>query len=546
MQSPKPRRIRRLGVGGAGCVDLMDCGPDLGRRVRKRILHLDDPGARRRGLREARALARLAHPRVLPVLDLDVRPEALDLWFPDLGGRSLDRYLDRNAPLTVEEALDLLDQLLEALEYLHGQGVAHRDIKPANLLMCEDRGLVVLDFGLCRDLGGDATRSQVVAGTPAYGAPELFLGQVTEREADLFAAALVAMTALTGRCPNQGRPDLMTLAERRLGRWDLDQLEDLPAEAQRVRPLLARMLARAPQDRPSARRARRELRRLRRPVAPRLDAGPPREGASPSGARAASPSGTRLASPPRARVASPPGARAGSPGAQTASPRRTIRFPLPLPGLLAIPCLLAGLLGTSQGRSLAAAPPGDAALRGFGPVASATGRARRPGDAGLVLETRLPADRLLVALDRAEEEARRAEQAFLADPVLEPYLRPARLAADLLAVRADGWWFAARVLAVPRARARLLDHYATALDATLDVLRRGWAVRQGGPARGLRHRLDPLRVPVALLRLRGEVDDPEDPEGGPVRAWLRDFLVQAAAWIDPGEGGAGSGGGRAT
>jgi eukaryotic-like serine/threonine-protein kinase len=155
---------------------------------------------------EARLLAGLRHPRVVRVLDYLSEGRDSYLVMELIRGPDLGRALaERGAPgLPLEEVLDISRQAADALEYVHGQQIVHRDVKPRNLISCE-RGVVLVDFGVARELGDDPGTRGV--GTPRYMAPEVLVGERLSPRSDVFGLAATIWTLLAGTPPSYGDPD---------------------------------------------------------------------------------------------------------------------------------------------------------------------------------------------------------------------------------------------------------------------------------------------------------------------------------------------------
>jgi eukaryotic-like serine/threonine-protein kinase len=152
------------------------------RPVALKVLHPDLAHALgpERFQREIRLAARLQHPHILTVFDSG--DAAGNLWFtmPYIEGESLRNRLDRERQLPVDDALRIVREAAQALEYAHQHGVVHRDIKPENLLLTTDGNTLVADFGIARSLaGGDRqlTETGLAIGTPAYMSPEQASGE---------------------------------------------------------------------------------------------------------------------------------------------------------------------------------------------------------------------------------------------------------------------------------------------------------------------------------------------------------------------------------
>jgi serine/threonine-protein kinase len=264
-----------LGAGGMGFVYVAEQA-GLGRRVAIKMLFAErmrDPQSVRRFRREGRALAALDHPGCVRVLDVGGSAEAPYLVMELALGDALDLVIERAGPLAPRHAVEVAAQVAEALGAAHGVGIVHRDLKPANVQvdLRGDRLVArILDFGLA--MIGDArsasesrlTRAGLVFGTPEYMAPEQVKGQQATPQTDLYALGCLLHEALTGAPPFRAATPAGVLAM---------QLEDMPPplaeggvpapDAARIEPLLARLMAKRPGDRPaSAEEAARWLRAL--------------------------------------------------------------------------------------------------------------------------------------------------------------------------------------------------------------------------------------------------------------------------------------------
>ena len=200
-----------------------------------------------RFLREARLLARVAHPNVVAVHEVGERGGLFYCVLERVEGSSLEERL-REGPLTPEEAIRVADGLLAALGAAHAEGVVHRDVKPANVVLGEDDRVVLVDFGVARALESTdprLTAPEARPGTPGWMAPEQLAGEPATPRTDLYAVARVAYEAITGRGWTPGADP---------GRADWSEV---PSDLTRA---LARGLAPAPEDRwPDAESFRRAL-----------------------------------------------------------------------------------------------------------------------------------------------------------------------------------------------------------------------------------------------------------------------------------------------
>src|SRR5690349_15935904 len=175
---PQLEVLELLGQGGMGAV-YKARQPALDRLVALKILPPEvgrDPAFAERFAREARALARLSHPHIVTVYDFGQADGLYYLLMEYVDGVNL-RQLLRAGQLQPAEALKIVPQLCEALQFAHDEGVVHRDIKPENILLDRKGRVKIADFGLAKLLGRKPadftlTAAEQVMGTPHYMAPE--------------------------------------------------------------------------------------------------------------------------------------------------------------------------------------------------------------------------------------------------------------------------------------------------------------------------------------------------------------------------------------
>ena len=216
---PQLEILALLGKGGMGAV-YKARQPALDRFVALKILPpqtSSDAGFAERFSREARALARLSHPNIVAVYDFgQVRSEAdaLPAPLPNLhyflmefvDGVNL-RQLEQAGRLSPREALQIIPQICDALQYAHDEGVVHRDIKPENVLVDRKGRVKIADFGLAKILGREPsnlrlTGARDVMGTPHYMAPEQIEHPLAvDHRADIFSLGVVFYEMLTGELP---------------------------------------------------------------------------------------------------------------------------------------------------------------------------------------------------------------------------------------------------------------------------------------------------------------------------------------------------------
>jgi len=210
-----------------------------------------DPTVRERFGREARTLAALAHPHIVPIYDY-VEEEGLCLLVMEAlpGGTLWDRFTTEG--VTIVTACTAVLATCEALEFAHQKGVLHRDVKPENLMFGADKTLKVTDFGIAEVFGGDETVTTLageVIGTPAYMAPEQAQGKPCGPQADVYAAGTVLYELLSGTLPLSIEGDPMDVLERRVQEDPTPLLDVAPQVPEALADVAMRSLERDPDRR---------------------------------------------------------------------------------------------------------------------------------------------------------------------------------------------------------------------------------------------------------------------------------------------------------
>jgi hypothetical protein len=200
---------RELGRGGMGIV-LLAHDPQLDRKVAVKLVRKsEDPTARARLVREARAMARLSHPNVVTIHDVGELPDGeVFLAMEVVDGPTLREALLGAGRPSPSEVVALFAQAGRGLAAAHAVGLVHRDFKPENVLVGPDGRVRVTDFGLARaetePAAAALTGAGLVMGTPAYMAPEQHIGVAATDRADQYAFCVALFEALTGERPHAG------------------------------------------------------------------------------------------------------------------------------------------------------------------------------------------------------------------------------------------------------------------------------------------------------------------------------------------------------
>ena len=200
---------RELGRGGTALVYLAReraTGDEVAIKL-IRAKYIEDEEAQARFAREARFVAQLNHPNIVPVRAvLDLGNSGIALVMAHVDGRTLKQVIREDGPLSPARATQVLREVGSALGAAHGMAIVHRDVKPENIFIDSDGRAVLADFGLARSMTGDIqlTMVGVAIGTPAYMSPEQIEGTELDARADVYSLGLVAWEMLTGHRPWEG------------------------------------------------------------------------------------------------------------------------------------------------------------------------------------------------------------------------------------------------------------------------------------------------------------------------------------------------------
>lgn len=210
-----------LGRGSAGIVYL-GYDPQLQRQVAIKVLRIARSGAlgegsnfepnpqvAKRFLSEAQSTGKLRHANIIALYEGNVFGPSPFLVMEFVEGKTLDAYVKARELFSLKQLIPILEQLADAIDYAHSQGVLHRDIKPANILIGGNLKPYILDFGVAKiheqiSAEDEGVRATSVLGTPAYMSPEQIRNKPLNNQSDLFAFAIVAFQCLSGIRPFDG------------------------------------------------------------------------------------------------------------------------------------------------------------------------------------------------------------------------------------------------------------------------------------------------------------------------------------------------------
>jgi len=260
--------LDELGAGAMGVVYKAH-DPDLGRLVALKLVHVGSAAARTtRLLREAQAIARVAHPNIVAIFDVGIVDDQVFIAMEYIEGPRLRDWMSAG-PRSLREILSVFEQCARGLAAAHDAGLVHRDFKPENVLIGTDGRIRVVDFGLVRWAEGDdapmmaeagilaldqsITPAGAAVGTPRYMSPEQIRAHPVGPAADQFSYFVCLYEAVTGQRPFLG--DNMAVLMRAVTSGDLREFPPTCVAPRWLRALITRGLKVDPADRWSSMRA---------------------------------------------------------------------------------------------------------------------------------------------------------------------------------------------------------------------------------------------------------------------------------------------------
>lgn len=190
------------------------------------LLAAGDTSLLERFRREAQAAGNLQHPNIVAIYEYGEDDERAFIAMELIEGQTLQDHLRGGWPPEATTLPQVLEQMLEALDFSHSRNVIHRDIKPGNVLISDMGVAKISDFGIARIERSNVTLAGEVLGTPFYMSPEQFNGQPADERSDIYAAGVIVYEVLTGQRPFDGRG----------GRLLKQVLEELPAAPSSLQP----------------------------------------------------------------------------------------------------------------------------------------------------------------------------------------------------------------------------------------------------------------------------------------------------------------------
>jgi len=244
------RILEQIGKGGMATV-YKAYQPSLDRYVAIKVLppyFAHEEGFAERFTREAKAIAKLTHPHILPIHDFGQEGDLSYIVAQYVEAGTLKEMLGQ--PMDLRRAAEIISQIADALDYAHERGVIHRDVKPSNVLMDHGRWVLLTDFGLAKmvEASQALTASGVGVGTPAYMAPEQGQGLKIDARSDVYSLGIVLYEMLTGRVPFEAETPMAVVIKHITHPLPLPRQmnPDIPESVERV---ILKALAKKPEDR---------------------------------------------------------------------------------------------------------------------------------------------------------------------------------------------------------------------------------------------------------------------------------------------------------
>ena len=246
------RVMEKLGRGGMATV-YKAYHARLDRYVALKVLHpafLEDPNFLARFQREARLVAKLEHPNIVPVYDFAEHDEQPYLVMKYIDGETLKAHLNRGR-LSVEKIWNVVESVGAGLAHAHNEGILHRDVKPSNVIVASDGKIYLADFGLARiaQMGESTLSSDMIMGTPQYISPEQAKGEKNlDNRTDIYSFAVMLYEMVVGQVPFSADTPFSIIHDHIYSPLPLPHLVNpsVPDEVERV---LLKALAKEREDR---------------------------------------------------------------------------------------------------------------------------------------------------------------------------------------------------------------------------------------------------------------------------------------------------------
>lgn len=217
--------------------------------IKKELFNITDGEAMLARFRtEAQAAGRLHHPGIVAVFEYSEKDDLAFLVMEYVDGKSLSNFISNTETQSLYDIIQIIKQILEALDYAHSNGVVHRDIKPDNIIITADGQTKIADFGIAHLDTSTLTQAGEIMGTPSFMSPEQCLGQAVDARSDLFSVGAVIYYLLTGKKPFTGN-SAATVIQNLLNSDPVKPTEALPGLDSHFDKILAKALHKNPAKR---------------------------------------------------------------------------------------------------------------------------------------------------------------------------------------------------------------------------------------------------------------------------------------------------------
>ncbi len=243
---------KKIGQGGMGKIFLA-IDRVYNRKVALKIFvpqNLNEDDARERFVFEGEILKKLDHKNIIPVYDVGKYGDINYIAVEYLEGKSLKEKIhpEHGERISLNESLEVIKEIADALGYSHSKGLIHRDIKPENILFRNNGTPVLVDFGIAKDYSkqSNLTMTGTSIGTPYYMSPEQIKGLPPDGRNDIYSLGVVLYEMLTGKVPYEAS-DIITVAIKH----EREPIPKLPVKLSNIQDLINKMMAKKSNDRPS-------------------------------------------------------------------------------------------------------------------------------------------------------------------------------------------------------------------------------------------------------------------------------------------------------
>ncbi len=244
--------LEQLGQGGMATV-YKGYHAALDRNVAIKVLHpafTEDPNFLARFQREARVVAKLDHPNIVPIYDFSQHHNQPYLVMKFIKGETLKARLTQKK-MSIEEAMPIIEKVAAGLQYAHKKGIVHRDVKPSNVLLSDDGEIYLTDFGLARiaQTGSSTLTSDQMVGTPQYISPEQAMSKSDlDFRTDIYSFGVMIYEIVVGRVPYNADTPFAVIHDHIYTPLPLPRKVN-PGVSESVEQVLLKALAKNPQDR---------------------------------------------------------------------------------------------------------------------------------------------------------------------------------------------------------------------------------------------------------------------------------------------------------